>query len=330
MALLQEFAAKSASFDIAIIAATISILLGGMLFGVGMGFGLRRIRLLGAEEIGQGMISAAMVGALFAFASLLDSTTASLVPQNSIPSCPGVQSPASSPFSYYECHLYALSSSYQQLSSSLSRSADIAGFASSLKISAGVISAQPFFASESASKSLSEESHSSLQLSSLSFFELELADFVRSSALAVFLPAGLLLRTFFATRKIGAAAMALAISAYLIYPLLFLYTFTISKTSAAAGEAIAAAGAFNSDFASLPLLELDATGAVRDKMNEMSQGDFAGKVQAVFPLSARANSFAYSDLAILPLMALAISAVAALEFYAMLSAPIFLPYFDSI
>ena len=330
MSLLQEFASSTATFDLAILAATISILLGGILFGVGLGFGIRRIRLLGTEEIGQGIISAAMVGVLFAFAAVLDSTTASLVPSSSLPDCPAIASPSSSPFSYYSCHLYSISTSFQSLSSSLSRSADIAGFASSLQVNAGVISAQPFFAAESASRQLSDASHFASQSSALAFFELELATFLQSSALLVFLPAGLMLRTFFATRKLGAAAMALAVAAYLGYPLLFLYAFTMSKTNSAAGEAITATSEFNSDFASLPLLDLDATGAAREKINEMSQNDFGGKIQPLLPLSHRALSLSSADLLIFPLMALLISAVAALEIYAMLSAPILLPYFDSI
>ncbi|VVC01315.1 Uncharacterised protein [uncultured archaeon] len=90
---------------------------------------MRRIRLLGAEEIGQGIISAAMVGALLAFALLLDSTTASLVP-SSLPSCPAISAPAGSPYSYYMCNLASMELSLRSLSSSLSRASDIAGFAS--------------------------------------------------------------------------------------------------------------------------------------------------------------------------------------------------------
>jgi hypothetical protein len=330
MAIAQQVAFQAASFDIAIIAATISILIGGILFGVGLGFGIRRIRLLGAEEIGQGIISAAMVGALIAFAVLLDSTVSSLVPQSAVPSCPSVQNPAGSPFSFYECHLSALSASFSQLSSSLSRSADIAGFASSLQVSVGVISAQPFFALESASKSLSSASQQATQHSALAFFELELARMVFASALVVFLPAGLILRSFFATRKLGAAAMAVAIAAYAVYPLLFLYTFSVSKTLVATSEAEAAAASFNQQFAAIPLLELDETAAVRKMMNEMSQQDFGAKIQPLFSLSSRAISLANSDLLVLPILSLIISTVAALELYRLLSAPIFLPYFERI
>lgn len=88
MALLQDFSSQTGSFDTAILAATISILLGGILFGVGLGFGLRRMRLFGAEEIGQGIISAAMAGAIFSFALLADATVSSMVPQGAVPSCP--------------------------------------------------------------------------------------------------------------------------------------------------------------------------------------------------------------------------------------------------
>lgn len=320
---------SSPGFDLAIIAATISILIGGILFGVGLGFGIRRIRLLGAEEIGQGIISAAMVGCLISFALLLDSTTASLVP-SALPSCPSIQNPSSSPYSYYACNLESLQSSLLNLASSISRAGDIAGFASSLRLSVGVISAQPFFALESASQGLYGASFQAHSLASLAFFEAQLALFIQISALAVLLPAGLLLRTFFATRRLGAAAMALAISAYFVYPLFFLYTFSISQAGAAASQALAQTVAFNQEFASVPLLDLDDTSSVRDTIDAMSQGDFGSKIQPLFPLSSQAMALAALDLILYPLVSLIVSAVAALEFYRLLSAPIFLPYFDSI
>lgn len=330
MALLDELNAHSGSYDIAIAAATISILIGGMLFGLGLGFGARRMRLLGAEEIGQGIISAAMVGGLFAFTLLIDSATPSLVPQAISAACPSVASPASSPYSYYMCNLESLQSSFGSLSASLSRAAEITGFAGSLQVNAGVVAAQPFYALEAASQQLSSASGKAAWVSSLAFFEFGLADMVRASALAIFLPAGLILRTFFATRKLGAAAMALAISSYLVYPLLFLYTFTVSKSAESASAALAELDAFNSEFASVPMLDLDETGAVREKIGEMSGGDFGGRVQPVFTTSFRAISLATGDLAAFPLLSLAVSSVCAYELFRLLSSPIFLPYFGAI
>jgi hypothetical protein len=316
-------------FDIAIIAATISILLGGILYGVGLGFGVRRIRLLGAEEIGQGIISAAMVGAFIAFAALLDSTAASLLPSQ-LPPCPQIASPASSPHAYYACSLAGLEQGFSSLGAALARTASIAGFASSLQISLGVVSAQPLFALEEASRSLSSLSSSSYALSSLAFLERSLDEFIRASALAVFLPAGLVLRCFFATRRLGAAAMAVAISAYAVFPLFFLYSFPQSQSLAACHSALSEAEGFNSDFASVPLMELDETSSVRGKLDEMSQGDFGSRLQPMFPLASNAGSLALLDLALFPLLSLAISIVAALEIYRLLCAPIFLPYFDKI
>ncbi|MFA6907775.1 MAG: hypothetical protein WC263_03020 [Candidatus Micrarchaeia archaeon] len=319
----------SSNFDLAIIAATISILIGGILFGVGLGFGARRIRLVGAEEIGQGIISAAMLGCLISFALLLQSAFSSLsLPAP--PPCPQIASPQSSPHAYLSCNLAALEQSLRGLASLLFRASDITGFASSLQLSLGVVSAQPFFALQALSQQLSGASNLLYMASALSFLELELSNFIQASALAVFLPAGLLLRTFFATRKLGAAAMAIAIAAYAVYPLLFTYTFSVGGAQKELAAASQAASAFDGKFASLPLLELDETSAVKEKIDELSSGDFGAEAQPLLPSAMRALALSLADLAIYPLLALAVSIVASFELYRLLSAPIFLPYFSSV
>ena len=329
MSFLQEMSAGSANFDLAILAATISILIGGILFGVGIGFSVRRLRLVGAEEIGQGIISAAMLGALLSFTILLDSAFSS-VSLAQPPDCPQIQSPGASPQAYHACNLAALELSLRGLASMLFRASDITGFASSLQLSLGAVSAQPFFALQSISQQLSGASNLAYIASALSFLEFELSGFIRSSALAVFLPAGLLLRTFFATRRLGAAAMAIAIAAYAVYPLLFTYTFSVSGSLRELSSASQVASSFDSKFASLPLLELDSTSAVKAKIDELSAGDFGGQAQPLLPAAMRALSLSLADLLIYPLLALAVSIVAALELYRLLSAPIFLPYFSSV
>ena len=329
MALLSELQSGSANFDLAITAATISILIGGILFGVGLGFSIRRLRLLGAEEIGQGIISAAMLGCIISFALLLQSTFSS-IPLPAPPPCPQVASPPSSPHAYLDCNLAALEQSQRGLASLLFRASDITGFASALQLSLGVVSAQPFFALQAVSQQLSGASSLLTIASALSFLELELSSFIQASALAVFLPAGLLLRTFFATRKLGAAAMAIAIAAYAVYPLLFTYTFSVSDTQREIASATQTASAFDSKFASLPLLELDETSAVKAKIDELSSGDFGGEAQPLLPSAMRALALCIADLAIYPVLSLAVSAVAAFELYNLLSAPIFLPYFSSV
>ncbi|MFA5930153.1 MAG: hypothetical protein WC861_04690 [Candidatus Micrarchaeia archaeon] len=319
----------SSNFDLAMTAATISILIGGILFGVGLGFGIRRLRLLGAEEIGQGMVSAAMLGCLMSFALLLQSSFSS-IPLAAPPPCPQIASPQSSPHAYLACNLASLEASQRELGSLLFRASDITGFASTLSLSLGVVSAQPFYALQSLSQQLSGASSLLYIASALSFLELELSNLIQVSALAVFLPAGLLLRTFFATRQLGAAAMAIAIAAYAVYPLLFTYTFSVSGAQKEIAAASQAASDFDAKFASLPLLELDETSAVKAKMDEMSSGGFGSEAQPLLPSAMRALSLSLADLAIYPLLALAVSTVAAFEFYRLLSAPIFIPPFSSV
>lgn len=330
MPITDSFSPQPASFDWAIVAATISILLGGILFGTGIGLRFARLRLFGQEELAQGIISAAMVGGIFAFCSALSVAASGIVPSSGWPPCPSAANVAGTPFGFYECHLEAMSASYSELSSSLQRSSTITGFASSLKITEGNVSAQPLFALEESSRSLSEESRVANGIAALAHSELLVADVVRSSALVLFLPIGLLLRSFFATRKLGAAAMAIAVSAFMVYPLLFIHTFPAGKSAQAAANATIASGNFNAAFASIPSLELGSAAGVRDRIDEISGGDFESRLQGMLSGSAGANAQAASDLAVFPLISLIVSAVAALEMYLIFSANIFVPYFETV
>ena len=152
----------------------------------------------------------------------------------------------------------------------------------------------------------------------------------RASALALFLPIGVLLRAFFATRKLGAAAMAIAVSAFAVYPLLFMHTFAASDSADAAQNATALSGSFNSAFAAVPSTDLNSPAGVQNQIISISGGDFAGKLQSALSSSAGANAQAVSDLAVFPIISLIVSAVAALEFYLIFSANVFVPYFEAV
>ena len=49
--------------------------------------------------------------------------------------------------------------------------------------------------------------------------EIALLQFINSTALSIFLPVGAVLRTFFGTRKLGGALIALAVGMYIVFPL---------------------------------------------------------------------------------------------------------------
>ncbi|MEM4348421.1 MAG: hypothetical protein QXN37_02525 [Candidatus Anstonellaceae archaeon] len=330
MPLLQDFQIQTGSFDIAIIAATISILIGGIVFGIGIGFGIKRLRLVGAEEIAQGIISAAMLGGIISFAAIADASVSSLVPAQALPVCPPIHAPTSSPFSFYSCFLYSYANSFSSLAAQLYRCADIAGVAGSIQLKTGEILFEPFFALRSYSQQLAELAAEFSTTAAIAAFELEIALAVRDSALALFLPAGLLLRTFFATRRLGAAVMALSVSAYMVYPLIFLHSFQISKALEATWQATEVAENFNKSFASLPLLELDKPAAVKSKISQMAEGDFPGKVQIIFPTSNYALWMAKIDLIFYPLVSVIICAIASLELYRLFSAQVFLSFIDTI
>jgi len=330
MALIDGFTPHAATFDLAILAATISILLGGILLGVGMGLRVSRLRIFGQEELAQGIISAAMVGGIIAFSATLDVATLSLVPSSGLPACPISRLIAASPFGYYECQLEALSTSFSSMSSSLSQSSIITGFAATIVLSSGAVAVQPLFALEEASRSLSSESSAANSVASLAYLEFSLADMVRVSAVAIFLPIGLLLRAFFATRKLGAAIMAISVSCFMVYPLLFLHTFPISKSVSVSTQASGASESFNKKFEPLPFIPSNETSAAQETISGLSRADFGGSVQSLISSSASANSLAAADLFVFPLLALVASAVAAFELYAIFSVRVFLPYFGAV
>ncbi len=327
---LSGFLPNGASFDLAIIAATISILIGGISFGMGIGLQHARIRLFGQEELAQGIVSAAMVGGIFAFYSILNAAALAAVPPSSLPSCPRSHDVANSPFGFYECHLEALSVSYAASSSALSQSALITGFASSLKITDGNVSAQPFFALEGASRSISAQSEKAGEISALSYSSLELAELVRVSALAIFLPVGLLLRAFFATRRLGAAVMAIAVSAFMVYPLLFMHTYPISTALPSSVAAARVSNDFNAAFSGATLPEFGDSSAVKAQVRSLSNDGFPGRVSMLLQSAANSNALPVSDLLVFPAVSIIVSLVTALELYGIFSARIFVPYLDSV
>jgi len=309
------------NWQIPIIAATISILLGGILFGIGLGFGIKRIRIAGQEEIFQGIISAAMAGGIITFSLFIESIASSTLPP-AFPPCPSFAG-QNSTNSFYLCNLEALSNAYLYLGDYLSTSSNILGFISSVKISFDSVSAQPFFALESFSSFLFTLSSYSYLIHSLAFMELQLFDAINKSAILVLLPAGILLRTFFATRKLGAACMALSVSFYLFYPLFFLFVFSTSKSLEFANKAQSESRDFNLLYASIPLTNLDQTSAVKEKINQLSENDFEAKIHPIFSLSTKAIFLSLPDLIFYPVISIVLCFVAAFQLYKLFSLSLF-------
>jgi hypothetical protein len=75
--------------------------------------------------------------------------------------------------------------------------------------------------------------------------EMALLQFINSTALSIFLPIGVVLRSFFATRRIGGMLMALAIGLYMVFPL------TLALNAVSAGQAQSDSYAQLSDLFSL-------------------------------------------------------------------------------
>jgi len=98
---------------------------------------------------------------------------------------------------------------------------------------------------------------------------IQITHFIGQNALALLFPVGLVLRTLFATRKVGGFLIALAIGLYLFYP-----TFVLIFPGPAPEleNATASMQAFNNNsyYATLPVVDLNDNYAIAGKLDIMS------------------------------------------------------------
>jgi hypothetical protein len=331
--LLEELASPSSSaYAIATALLTISILLSGMAIGIGKALGNRKLEGIGKEELTQAIISAAIFGAIVVIAATTEAAAASLVPDFSAQSlCPSLGHASDSPAFYAQCNYVSLLSDSEALLSSAMKSQNILGFLSKLGLELGAVSAQPFFGLQYAAESLNSLLSNLALLISMLSLQASFLGFAIATAFPIFLPAGLILRMFFATRKLGAAAMALAVAFYIIYPLVFLAAIpALSGDSSLVVSARQEFDQFNSKYSSVPMMDLQKENVVVQKINELSQQDLVGEASQLVRSLSRAISALAMLALVLPLLGLATALAGASALYASLGTEITLGKFEII
>ncbi len=236
-------------YEIAVSIVAIMISIGGIALGIGYGIDYRRLKSFGKDELFQSFINALILGALFTFFSP-SGMGVSLV--NSIVQSSNVQAYCSGfmndnyAICFADNYLVGLqpikigNASYPSLlDASLTMLVPLTG--SYLLL--GVISATDLnlgFASFSFSSILSPVmSEESFIIKLLTFAIIDL--YTQSALLSVvsivaipfLLPIGIVLRTFYLTRKVGGMIMAIAIGLFAVYPLTYLLDAQITANYSA-------------------------------------------------------------------------------------------------
>jgi hypothetical protein len=246
--------------EVAVIVVTASIVLAGILVGLGRAFGFKRIELFGLEELIQSIINAAIIGSFAAVIELVGVISSSVVNET----CS-----AGNVISQLSCTLGNLNDSLFSLMQGLIKLLGIIGYYQGLALDFGSFGLSPFSSLSTVTDALSQQ----LLLLNLVMMLVELntqiALFIGQNALALLFPVGLVLRTFFATRKVGGFMIALSIGLYVFYPT-FILVFPDPQPDVLNSSILAENFTNNSFYATVPVVDLNSNYAIAGKLDLLS------------------------------------------------------------
>ncbi|MEM3075244.1 MAG: hypothetical protein QW590_00250 [Candidatus Bilamarchaeaceae archaeon] len=307
--------------EIAAIVVLASVVLSGIFIGVGRAFGYKRVENFGVEEFFQSIVNGAIIGAFATIVALIDSVSAGIAP--------GVCGAEDKVISQLTCVFETTSTSMFSLLQELMRLLNTIGYYQTLTLNFDVISIQPFVNLAALSLIFSAETLIVQIILILINLNLEILNFIGANALLFILPIGLVFRTFFATRRVGAFLIGLAIGMYLLYPA-FVMMFPSPQTDIE--NATANITAINNKvyYSAVPIVDLNDNYALAAKLDVMSgrcfdsssencqnathglrreDVDFVGDMTIASQLSAIAIGKALMYLVVAPLLSLLITVI---------------------
>jgi hypothetical protein len=282
--------AELIGMNIAVIVVTISIILSGILIGLGRAFSYRNVERFGVEELLQSILNAAIVGAAALIVESVKTISSSVV----TPACG-----AGDAITELGCVLNTLSVSTAELMNQCLAAMNLIGYYQTLTLNFGTFSIQPLVNLSGASSILSSQVLALNLLLILVNLNAQIVSFFAQNALALFFPIGLILRSFFPTRKMGGVLIGVALGMYIFYPA-FVLAFPAPDLTAATANVTA----FNSNplYAAMPVLNLNDNYAIAGKLDNMSAGanvtlnnvsyvaDFSGDLTVLAQMNATAIS----------------------------------------
>lgn len=218
-------------FDISVLLVGIMLAIAGFVLGIGYALNDKRLKEFGKEEIIQSVINGALVGgliALFIGGGPVDSMINSIVVGNGTTmSCSSFLS-ANSAICFAYDYLVG-SGTYTFMG--VSHTSILTGTTTLIVALLGTYAALGLLKTFlSPLLSMIQSAVQALGAVAVSVtVQASVLEFVAASALTVLLPAGLILRSLYPTRKLGGFLIALAISLYVVLPLTYVMNATISS-----------------------------------------------------------------------------------------------------
>lgn len=262
----------------------LSIVLSGLLIGIGRAIGSHKLEYFGREELFQAIINAALVGA---FATIVLTAAQISTEIAGDGPCSGGDALAT-----LQCTYEGISEQSYTLLLQTVRLQNTVSYYQSITLSFATFGIQPLAHLSSISIMLEAQALAFQLLLLLSEIQVQVLSFFGPQLLTFFFPLGLVFRAFFSTRKLGGFLIALSIGLYLLYPSLVLVfpQPELNETSNFIG-----AMNNNTNYSIMPILDLNNNYAIAGKLDNMTnlsaETDFTGDAtESVRQLTAATSS----------------------------------------
>lgn len=284
--------------DIAAQVISIMIILSGIAIGLGRAIGSKRLELFGMEELAQSIFNAAVVGVF----AVVVATITQISSDIDFLTCGGGLPEE------LQCQMASVVDVGFSLMAESEKTALALGYYESLVLYFGSFDIQILKGLQPMRETLGEGIKMLNINCTFASMNSQLANFIAQTMLAVFLPLGIIFRSFFATRKIGGFLIGAAIGFYLLFPYFILIVpspLPIIDSVMASFKAINE----NANYATMPIADLNDNNAVANKLYGLSMGDFIGSLMVAIKGLADVNGALFVYVIIGPLIALAANVV---------------------
>lgn len=284
--------------EIASAVVTIMIILSGIAIGIGKAIGSKRLELWGIEELAQAILNAAIIGVF----AIIVATITKVSSDIDFLTC-GASLPEE-----LQCQMANVENTSFSLMAEATKTALTLGYYESLLLYFGSFDIQILKGLQPIRETLGDGIKMLNINSTFAAMNSQLANFIVQTMLKVFLPLGIILRSFFTTRKIGGFLIGAAIGFYLLFPYFILIVpspLPILDSVVVSFKAINE----NANYATMPIVDLNDNYAVAKKLHELSTGDFVGALITATKGLADANGALLLYVIVGPVIALAANIV---------------------
>ena len=269
---------------IAGIIVALSIVLSGLLIGIGRAIGSHKIEFFGREELIQAIINAGLVGAYATIVLTATEISKELTGDQICREGGAIEN--------LQCVYENLSSQTYDLLLGTLHLHSMVAYYQSLILDFSTFSIQPLAYLSSISMILEVQALTLQQLLLLSEVHVQVLAFFGPQLLTFFFPLGLIFRAFFSTRKLGGFLIALSIGLYLLYPSMVM---VFPEPDLNQTQLQLAAMGNNTNYTIMPILDLNDNYAIAGKLDNMTnmsaEVDFTGDVtQSIQYLTSATSS----------------------------------------